>query len=276
MASSNKYKMKNILDQTRRNLYIFIGNISRIVFKKNIFITIYCYHSIDRSSWKYSVSKSDFESQMEYLSKTSTFWNLYDLHKFLDSKSKKLTTNISIVTFDDGYQNILTINNIANRFNIRPTVFILSSPKNRNVNELENNKTMLNRSNIRYLLKSGWTIGSHTKTHPDLKKLGIKMQNEEIGKSKLEIEKQLQIKCDFIAYPKGRYDKNIIEIVRKSGYKMAFSMDDEIVSRVSNRYKIGRVGINKTHKLAEFKVIHFPFNIALRRIVKNSFIKYLY
>jgi len=65
-------------------------------------------------------------------------------------------------------------------------------------------------------------IGAHTVTHPeDLKKLSDKEAFEEIYESKVRLEKILGRPVKRFAYPGGRYDERIKELVRKAGFTEA-------------------------------------------------------
>ena len=63
--------------------------------------------------------------------------------------------------------------------------------------------------------KLDFKIGWHTWSHPDLTKLS----NSEVTK---EITPPFPM--DYFAYPYGIYDDRVIELVKKAGYKMAYSV----------------------------------------------------
>jgi peptidoglycan/xylan/chitin deacetylase (PgdA/CDA1 family) len=77
---------------------------------------------------------------------------------------------------------------------------------------------------LQSLLKDGLvTIGAHTLSHPDLTGLSKANQEREIVECKKVLEEHLRIKVNYFAYPYGRNNATIRALVRKAGYKMAFT-----------------------------------------------------
>jgi peptidoglycan/xylan/chitin deacetylase (PgdA/CDA1 family) len=69
------------------------------------------------------------------------------------------------------------------------------------------------------------TVGSHTVTHPVLNKCSIKTQTHELLESKGILSRWLNKDVKYLAYPNGDYDDNTIEIARKCGYKLCFTIN---------------------------------------------------
>lgn len=251
----------------RRSIYILLGLLSYLIPKRSYRISVLCYHSIDSTNWSHGISKSVFEKQINYLSKKHDFWNLYDLLDFINNK-KSLDRDKVIITFDDGYKNIKQVLDITDKYDVKPTVFVISDSNSRNYEELENNKRLLSDIELKKLISHGWTVGSHTSTHPNLKNVERKRLSYEIKKSKLSLEKRLKIKCDFIAYPKGKYTQAVLNNVAMSGYEMGLTMDDGFINLNTSLFKIPRIGINRTHSEIEFKYLNSFLNVLFRKIVK--------
>jgi hypothetical protein len=83
----------------------------------------------------------------------------------------------------------------------------------------------------------------------------------------------LDTKIHFIAYPKGRYTKEILHETQKAGYAMGFSMDDDMISHKTNLFKVPRIGVDRTHTFEEFKTLFTTRSIAFRKVIKNSPLK---
>ena len=69
-------------------------------------------------------------------------------------------------------------------------------------------------------------IGSHTQTHPKLTSLSDEDVRIELSESKEEIEKIINKKVKFLAYPygsKNEVNDKVINIAKDVGYTMAFS-----------------------------------------------------
>lgn len=65
----------------------------------------------------------------------------------------------------------------------------------------------------------GFKIGSHTMTHAFLNEIPIEQTKWQVEESKKQIEKLTGKVCDWIAYPRGRFNDEVIEIVKNAGYK---------------------------------------------------------
>ena len=70
--------------------------------------------------------------------------------------------------------------------------------------------------------------------------------SKELTKSRDTIKNKLGIDADFMAYPTGTYNLHIAELVQKAGYKGAFTIKYDNVSRESNVYALERVPIFHT------------------------------
>lgn len=253
----------------RRSAYLTIGTVNKMLpfYKTKIFIL--CYHGIGEDNWAFSVNKKTFEKQINYLkSQKIEFITLSDIEKFLNGE-KKITKPSVVITFDDGYKDILEVSNFLKKKNIKPTLFLLSNTKNANRKELANERPFLSKKEILYLKKNGWELGSHTATHSDMFGLNAQQIEKEVIESKRSLEKELGIQIPYIAYPKGRYTHQILNAVKKADYKLGVSMDDGFISKIINKYTIPRIGVDRTHSIAEFKTLFMPMNIKFRKALKN-------
>lgn len=75
---------------------------------------------------------------------------------------------------------------------------------------------------IKELDKMGFEIGGHSINHPfDLKQLPKEIIKYEVKGCKDKLEDKLQKKIKWFAYPRGRYNNEIKEIVKNAGYEYA-------------------------------------------------------
>jgi len=75
---------------------------------------------------------------------------------------------------------------------------------------------------IRWLDSKGFTIAGHTVNHPqDLKKLSHPDLAFEIESNKQYLEKIIGREITKFCYPRGRYNKQVIEAVKRAGYEEA-------------------------------------------------------
>lgn len=261
--------MKSILTTIRKSLYQLASKIDAKKPKADVIIL--CYHSIAADGWRFSVSLEMLQKQINHISKFRTPISLDELMPILEGK-KELKSPSFIITFDDGYKNILSTVEFFQKNNIKPTVFVLSNSKEANKAELGNDLEFLSIDDIKSLKKAGWTIGVHSATHADFSKLTVDDMKREIEEPKINLEKQLGFAVPYFSYPKGWYSESIIDFVKKSDYKAAVSMEDGLISKKTDNFVIPRIGVDATHGLDEFKVLFSPSVIHLRGMLKKTFI----
>ena len=131
-----------------------------------------------------------------------------------------------VISFDDGFAELYQfLPSIIEDFNVRPLVFLVSDYLCKiNSWDLAISKKFrhLNRDEILKLHKMGVVFGSHSHTHPDLRKINDKSLTEELILSKKTLEDLIGEEMAFFSYPFGLYNKKVIEAVRECGYKAGF------------------------------------------------------
>lgn len=231
-------------------------------------VVVYCYHSISNYDWRFSVSKEQFEKQMNWLFEWGTPITPVDFEKYMRGELH-LTQNSFLITFDDGYQDVLQVKEFLHEKGIQPIVFVLSNRDQVNRSELETDRSLLSDAEISELKVSGWSIGSHGATHPDFAKISHDQIQSEIVGSKEVIEKKLNCSVDYFAYPKGVYSSEILNTVKSAGYKLGFSMDDEVLNTTTDPFAVSRVGVDGTHSMKQFISLALPCSIWMRKILKK-------
>jgi hypothetical protein len=104
--------------------------------------------------------------------------------------------------------------------------------------------------------KDGITAGCHSRSHSYLtrrrqgakdKELGdeeyLAWLEREIAYPKAELEKMLGVKVETYAYPYGLYSEIIIPMVKKAGYRAAFSVVPSYNTKDTPRYALKRTMI---------------------------------
>lgn len=252
----------------RNIVYKVLFSIDQLLGRKNL-ITVFCYHSISNDSWRYGVSAKSFREQMNYLfSKGYSPISTNDLQKFVNGK-KKITSPSFVVHFDDGYKDILSVRAFIKEKNIKPTVFLLANTKTPNKKELDNEYEFLNDKEVLQLIHDGWEIGSHSNSHSYLADTDVETLKKEINGSKQALEKRFKQSIRYFAYPRGGYDNKTLTQTYSSGYNLAFSMDDGVISTSADVMRLPRVGVDRTHGLSQFITTFSPSVIAFRNLIKS-------
>lgn len=74
---------------------------------------------------------------------------------------------------------------------------------------------------VRQAIQRGFSIGSHTVTHPNLAILSPEQRRLELTESKREIEKQTGVPCRHFCYPYGGLTADVAAEVKTCGYEAA-------------------------------------------------------
>src|SRR3989338_6800771 len=214
---------------------------------------IICYHSISDDQTIIDVSRRNFIAQLDYL---ISIYEIVPLDKIVDyaqGKTELYRPSVAI-TFDDGYKDLYdNVLPTFQKFHIPATVFAIADQSNIQRNEIENQKPLLSFEQMKEMLKNGWTIGSHTKTHANLMSLPRYKCEDEVLESKRILENALDCRIDYFAFPKGLYDEASIKICEQAEYRAAFSVKPDSVKVNGNEFMLPRISIDRTHTLAEFQ-----------------------
>ncbi|MEW6165075.1 MAG: polysaccharide deacetylase family protein [Pseudomonadota bacterium] len=121
--------------------------------------------------------------------------------------------NRYLLTFDDGnvsdYEIVLPI---LTRMDCIATFFI--------VVEKIGTPHHLSWPQVRELHDAGMTIGSHSLSHPDMRKLDPSGQRRELLDSRLRIEHELGVAVTSFSFPFGKFNDNLIRLARDAGYSV--------------------------------------------------------
>ncbi len=251
--------INSILLFIRRILFSVFGIVS-----KPAQIVVYCYHSISSGDGKFDVSDENFKKQIDFLLANFKPISTDDLIDYLDGK-KDINEPSFVLSFDDGYKDLLNIKDYLPALGIKPIAFVLAKPENVNRLELRMDKQFLTSSDILSLQKAGWEIGCHSLTHANLQKLTDHELNSEIVDAKHVLE-SLGVPVKYFAYPKGKYDQKIIRVVKDAGFKGAFSTDYQNITVDSDRFAIPRIGVVRSHTLTEFRGVGSRLAIVIKKL----------
>lgn len=260
--------MKKIFIIIRRVVYLLLGSLNNLFSPHSPGVFVLCYHSLANDSWEHSVSPEEFKKQIVYLTSHFNFATLSDLYLYLNKK-KKFVKPAVILNFDDGYRSILLAREFLAKLGIKPTLFVLSNKTDVDRKQLGSDKQLLADVEIKQLQKDGWEIGSHSATHTNMLGLDDKEIAEQVVDSKFSLEKELKTKIYYFAYPNGNYNSEILNCVKKAGYRLGLTMDDDCITNSVNPLQIPRIGVNGTHSFAEFKTLFNPLNIKVRKLIKS-------
>lgn len=248
----------------RKIILVSLWRISRFLGLGKKDVNVLCYHSISKNDYHFSISADDFKEQIKKISKHSRFVSIEEVVKM--TEEGKLEGPAVAVTFDDAYQDIMNALPVIEEYGIKPAIFVFSRPDEVNRKDVDNNLPFLTFEQIKWLSFLGWTIGSHGATHAYLGNLSEEEMRKEIINSKKELEEKLGFKIKYFSYPKGIYDKKMLEAVKKAGYKAAFTIDPHRITKKTDLLVLPRTIIDKTRELSEFPALYAPTTLFIRKI----------
>ncbi len=235
-------------------------------------LPVLTFHSLDDESSVISFPQRVFQHGLKKLHesgyRTISLLNAVDCLRYREP----FPNQSFIITFDDGYQTVYDeAFPILQRYNMSATVLLTVGEKGplKLTDRLPslNGRPMLSWNEIQEMHRFGITFGAHTLTHPDLTRLPADRIQIEIYESKRIIEDVLNTTVTSFAYPHGRYDHRIREIVQP--FTCACSDKLGLVHAKSDLYALKRVDAYylRTERLFNIMLTGwFPLYIRARSI----------
>jgi len=188
-------------------------------------VPILVYHKVDPDfEWGITrVTPLKFESQIRYLYEQNYISLTLSEYDNLSDSQMLSGEKYVVITFDDAYQSVyLYALPILKKYNFKTTVFVITDYIGRyNTWDVNLGKRQFLHTSIEELkefLDNGFEIASHSRSHPDLINIPLSKAREELAESKVFLEKKLNTNVNYISYPFGRANSDIIEITKEIGY----------------------------------------------------------
>ena len=151
-----------------------------------------------------------------------------------------------VLTFDDGFRNVYEhALPVLQTYGFPATVFLVTdycektnSWPGQTVRIEE--EPLLRWREIQEMSRAGISFGSHTRTHPDLRKLSTEEAEEELASSKKAIADATGRPIDTLAYPYGAYDAAVRNLARQH-FRLACSTHLGFVKRDSDLFALERI-----------------------------------
>lgn len=246
--TNKKTNNKNSIGTVKVNKIIKDREFTGDIIYNNNYVPVLMYHSIDYEKGnELRVPKELFKKHMKYLKDNGyTTITMNEFYKFIND-NKPVPRKSVVITFDDGYKdNYVNAYPILKEFGFKATIFVITS-------NIDKEKRCLSSAEIKEMNENGIDIESHTVNHDKLAKLSYDKQMQTLKASKDSLEKILNKKEEYIAYPYGSWNENTINAVKSSGYKLAFVTESGWSNKNQGVYTLHRVYISANHDVNEFK-----------------------
>lgn len=134
-----------------------------------------------------------------------------------------------VLTFDDGYGNVIeNALPILSQFNLKAMLYVVAGMlgKTNLWDQAKGDVTerLADAPQLREWVAAGHQLGSHSLTHPNLRKISLAAAREEILRSRLTLEDTFGIPIRHFCYPYGAYSTAIRQLVEECGYATASTM----------------------------------------------------
>lgn len=231
------------------------------------------YHKIlpQRDNTDLTITCDQFKKQMQHLKKSG--YNTILLSELIDFIHKKISLpqKSIIITFDDAFSNIIEYAKpVLDDLNFKAVVFVVYNAIDKyNLWDIKKNiekSNCMSKGELKYLLMSGWEIGSHGLNHLDLTSLTSFQIKNEVKKSKEKLENLLRTGIKSFCYPYGRYNEKIIKEIKKAGYGCACAVESDNFFTTDNLYKLRRIFIKPKDSLFTFKRKISPWYLYYRSL----------
>jgi len=217
-------------------------------------VPILTYHDIaPQAKGRLVIAVKAFEEQMRYLKANGyRVVSLRDFHDFL-TRGRQLPRRAVVVTFDDGYRSFLThAYPILEELGFTATLFVYTD-------YIGAGRNALGWDDLKRLAAEGFEVEGHSKTHSDLRRRKGEADAEYHRRLRSEMElpqrlfqERLGRPAEFLAYPYGAVDDDVIPAARDYGFHAGLTVLREGNSAFVPVFRVRRSQVYAEMTLEDF------------------------
>jgi peptidoglycan/xylan/chitin deacetylase (PgdA/CDA1 family) len=220
-------------------------------------VAVLGYHKVghypgDWWSWYY-IPEDVFARQLETL--RARGWEPIALEQLLSALDgeQDLPPRSALITFDDGYASLLDAAARRLREAAAPAVVFIATDYAGGFNdfdrEVEPPERMCEWNELRELAHQGFSIQSHTASHPHLPELSRERQGRELERARVAIERELGSPVSALSYPYGEVGNKAV--VEATGHRAAFAYGGQPFAPArADRFALTRIAMGPDTDLA--------------------------
>jgi peptidoglycan/xylan/chitin deacetylase (PgdA/CDA1 family) len=162
--------------------------------------------------------------------------------------TRRISPRSVVLTFDDAYENFYEYALPHLRKHGFPaTVYAISGMLGKQADWLTDDghaaAPLMSAPRLRELLSFGIEVGSHSSTHIRLAGLSANRVQEEVTRSKQELEDVLGATVKHFCYPYGSHDRHVMEAVANAGYLSATTCERAAATNASDMLALPRKAV---------------------------------
>jgi peptidoglycan/xylan/chitin deacetylase (PgdA/CDA1 family) len=163
----------------------------------------------------------------------------------LENCAGRLQNRRVVITFDDGYVNVLEhgLKPLAST-GFKAMQFLVADLMGKHnewdVPQGEVPAPMMDPAQVRDWLAAGHDIGSHTLTHPWLTRLTVAAAREEIAASRKKLEDTFSRPIRHFCYPYGDWNESVRDLVAEAGYQTACTTNPGVNAPADSPFALKR------------------------------------
>jgi peptidoglycan/xylan/chitin deacetylase (PgdA/CDA1 family) len=217
-------------------------------------VPVLVYHDIRPQARRpLTVAARAFAEQMRYLKANGyRVVGLRGLYEFM-SLQGQLPRKSVVLTFDDGYRSFRQYAYpVLRELGFTATLFVYTD-------YIDSGRNALGWADLKRLAAEGFEIEAHSKTHSDLRHRADESEAEYLRRIRAEteipqrlFEQHLGLKPQFLAYPYGAADAQVIQAARERGFLAGFTVLRGGNSAFAPLYRVSRSQIYPEMTLEEF------------------------
>jgi peptidoglycan/xylan/chitin deacetylase (PgdA/CDA1 family) len=230
--------------------------VARVAPGRSTGVRVLLYHAIDdpdpADRMSLRVSRQRFLEQMTLL--RDDRYAVVPLGTVFDSHEDLNRVRVAI-TFDDGYRSQQWAAAVLQEFGFAATFFVVP----RFLDGVQSPAAYwegwghLRWDDAAVLVRDGFDVGSHSTTHPDLRKCADAQLDGEVSGARALLEQRLGTTIVNFSYPYGRYDRRVTRAVERAGYRLACTSRYGINRSSVPSYTVHRTEVTGTDDLRNFQ-----------------------
>jgi peptidoglycan/xylan/chitin deacetylase (PgdA/CDA1 family) len=221
-------------------------------------LPVLTYHAVGDEPSQIAVPPAFFRRQIVELRRAGyRAVSFAEAARLLDAGQKD-DSRLVCITFDDAYRSVLeNAVPVLREVGFVATIFVPTEHAG-DANRWDTETPprgwpILSWEELIALARDGFEIGSHTRTHPDLRRLDDASLNEELAGSRRELEDRLGMEVASFCYPFGHHDARTRAAVLAAGYRAACTIEFGACLATHDRMRLPRIGTARLRTLFQFR-----------------------